>query len=270
MCIQNNAYAQFLPIDVYAEGDLQINLNEKKLTAEKNVRMMQQDTTILCQNMNVYFTGATALSKQPKIFSVSALGNVIVRKQDYTLHAEKLDFDVKTGLLKAYAIPDQYVILCQNTGTCVKAHEMHYNIYEAKGIATGAATFTHSQGSVRSKCIEFYFLGGAKPSNQLLMGNASFKSSGQKAQVYAKAVGDVHIRFKNWKGSACYVQYDQRSEKIVLKGKVRIANNHQHFGMTEHAVIDTKNNIYHVVPTCSRKPTILVIPNRTSKHLRRK
>jgi lipopolysaccharide export system protein LptA len=259
------------PIDVHAEGALELCLNKRQLTARKNVRMVQEDTTIWCQTMEVYFADPAGSSKQPKLSVIEAMGNVVVQKKEDILQAEKLKFNVKTGLLTAYAIPGERVTLRQKNKGCVSAHRMCYNIHDAKGIASGGAQLTHQQGSVRSKRIEFYFseaprdpLGGATRSI------ISPKGRALERTVCATAIGNVRIHSKAWNGTAHSAQYDQRSEKIILRGSVRIANRHKHFGMTEYAVIDLKHNTYHVAPGCSGKPTVLFIPNRTFKSAGRK
>lgn len=253
------------PIDVYAEGDLQLRLNERRLTASKNVRMVQEDATIWCQTMEVYFAEPTGSSKQPKLSVIEALGKVVVQKKEDVLHAEKLNFDVKTGLLTAYAIPGKRVTLYQKMRGCVSAHQMCYNIRDLKGTASGCAQLTHPQGTVRSERIDFYF---SEPQKHALS-DATGKEAPHKT-VCATAIGNVRIHSKEWKGTANCVHYDQRSEKIILRGKVRIANTHQHFGMTEHAVIDLKHNTYHIARACSGKPTVLFIPNHTFKRAGRK
>lgn len=269
-CTQARMPHNISPIDVYAEGDLQLRLNERRLTADKNVRMVQEDATIWCQTMEVYFANSAESSKQPKLSVIEAVGNVVVQKKEDILQADRLKFDVKTGLLTAYAIPGECVTLRQKTKGCVSAHHMCYNIHDAKGIASGGAQLTHQQGSVRSKRIEFHFSEAPKHPLGRATRGISPKGKALERTLCATAIGNVRIHSKAWNGTANSAQYDQRSEKIVLRGSVRIANTHKHFGMTEYAVIDLKHNTYHVAPGCSGKPTVLFIPNRTFKRAGKK
>jgi len=153
-----------------------------------------------------------------------------------------LVLNVTDQILTASPKKDSFVHLYhRDQDVSIQARHVQYRIRQHCGTASGCATLHHTRGNLRAHQIHFLLF-----DTQTQRKTSSSKLAPQTSTILARAEGNVLIIYDEWKSASRVAVYDQKADKIILSGNVRVEKGKESFGQTQCAILDLKRHRYYV------------------------